>query len=37
MMAVRFTVAYTPSIVVIAVENIWPAKIDFYDSENYSA
>ena len=27
---------YTPSIIVIAVENIWPAKIDFYDSEEYS-
>ena len=37
MMAVTFTLAYAPSIVVIAVENIWPSKIDFYDSDNYSA
>ena len=37
MMAVTFTLAYAPSIIVIAVENIWPSKIDFYDSENYSA
>ena len=37
MMAVTFTLAYAPSIIVIAVENIWPTKIDFYDSENYSA
>ena len=36
MMAVTFTLAYAPSIIVIAVENIWPSKIDFYDSENYS-
>ena len=36
-MAVTFTLAYAPSIIVIAVENIWPSKIDFYDSENYSA
>ena len=36
MMASGFTLAYAPSIVVIAVENLWPSKIDFYNADQYS-